>query len=160
MNNNEDIHNLKIQNEQLLERLQDTCSSSYVSNCNMVYYLEDSDDMRDHGSHGKLNFPYVFEYHTDESQSLVVVEEELEFPLENGYTLFGEVHDSTTLEPSYEESFAFLREVHNPTSMEPTHDDNFALYDHLGDLILSPTSYTSKFCSIHPNEVWVKGFFL
>ena len=30
-NNNEDIHKLKIQNEQLLERLQDTCSSSYVS---------------------------------------------------------------------------------------------------------------------------------
>ena len=29
-NNNEDIHKLKIQNEQLLERLQDTCSSSYV----------------------------------------------------------------------------------------------------------------------------------
>ena len=28
-----------------------------------------------------------------------------------------------------------------------------------GELVLSPTSYTSKFCSIHPNEVWVKGFF-
>ena len=28
LNNNEDIHKLKIQNEQLLERFQDTCSSS------------------------------------------------------------------------------------------------------------------------------------
>ena len=28
LNNNEDIHKLKIQNEQLLKRLQDTCSSS------------------------------------------------------------------------------------------------------------------------------------
>ena len=27
-------------------------------------------------------------------------------------------------------------------------------------LVLSPTSHTSKLCSIHPNEVWVKGFFL
>ena len=29
----------------------------------------------------------------------------------------------------------------------------------VGELVLSPTSYTSKFCSIHPNEVWVKGSF-
>ena len=35
-NNNEDIHELKIQNEKLLERLQYTCSSSYVSDCHMV----------------------------------------------------------------------------------------------------------------------------
>ena len=41
-----------------------------------------------------------------------MVEEELELPLENGYTLFEEVRDSTTLEPTYEESFAFLREVY------------------------------------------------
>ena len=79
-------------------------------------------------------------------------------PLENGYILFGEVHDSTTLEPTHEESSVFLREVHNPTSMEPSHDDNFALSDHFGELVLSPTSYTSKFCIIHHNEVWVKGF--
>ena len=45
--NNEYIHKLKIQNEQLLERLQDTCSSLYVSDCQMVDYLEDSHDMRD-----------------------------------------------------------------------------------------------------------------
>ena len=87
------------------------------------------------------------------------MEEELELPLENGYTLFGEVHDSTTLEPTHEEIFSFLREVHNPTPMDPSHDENFSLSYHLGELVLSPTSYTSKFCSIHPNEVWVKGFF-
>ena len=91
--------------------------------------------------------------------NLVVVEEELELPLENGYTLFKEVHDSITLEPTHEEIFAFLREVHNPTPMDPSHDEIFLIYDHLGELVLSPTSYTSKFCSIHDNELWVKGFF-
>ena len=70
------------------------------------------------------------------------------------------MHDSTTLEPTYEESFVFFRKVHVPNPMDPLHDENCALYDHLGELVLSPTSYTSKFCSIHPNEVWVKGFFL
>ena len=30
LNNNEDIHKLKIQNEQIIERLQDTSSFSYV----------------------------------------------------------------------------------------------------------------------------------
>ena len=45
----------------------------------------------------------MFEDDIDESQTLVLVEEEIEFPLENGYTLFEEVHDSTTLEPTYEE---------------------------------------------------------
>ena len=69
------------------------------------------------------------------------------------------MHDSTTLEPTYEERGTLLREMHNPTPMEPSHDENFALSDHLGELVLSPTSYTSIFCSIHPNEVGVKGFF-
>ena len=54
LNNNEDIHNLRFQNEKLLERLQDTCSSSYVSNCHMVDCLEDSHDMMDHEKHGKF----------------------------------------------------------------------------------------------------------
>ena len=54
LNNNEDIHKLKIQNEQLIERLQDTCSSSYVSDCHMVYCLEDSHDMMDHEKHEKF----------------------------------------------------------------------------------------------------------
>ena len=87
-----------------------------------------------------------------------MVEEEHEFPLENGYTPFEEVHDSTTLEQTYEESFSFLREVHVPTHMDPSLDEIFSLSDNLGELVLSPTSYTSKFCSIHPNVVWVKGF--
>ena len=43
--------------------------------------------------------------------------------------------------------------------MDPSHDENFALFDHLGEFFISPTSHTSKFCSIHPNEVWVKGLF-
>ena len=54
----------------------------------MVYCLEDYHDMRDHERHGKLYVLDFFEYDLDESQSLVVVEEELELPLENGYTLF------------------------------------------------------------------------
>ena len=36
LNNNEFIHNITIQNEQLLEKLQDTCFSSYVFECQMV----------------------------------------------------------------------------------------------------------------------------
>ena len=54
LNNNEDIHKIKIQNEQLLERLQDTCSSSYVSDFHRVDCLEDSHDMMDHEKHGKF----------------------------------------------------------------------------------------------------------
>ena len=69
------------------------------------------------------------------------------------------MHDSTTLEPNHEEFFAFLREVHNPTPMDPSHDEIFSLSKYLGELVLSPTPYTSKFGIIHPNEVWVKGFF-
>ena len=67
-NNNEDIHELKIQNEKLLEILQDTCSSSYVSNYNMVDCLEDSNDMRDHEIHGKFQVLDVFEDVLDEIQ--------------------------------------------------------------------------------------------
>ena len=87
------------------------------------------------------------------------MEEELEFPLENGYTIFEEVHDSTNLEPTYEESVTLLREMHVPTPMDPSHHEHFSLSNPLGELVLSPTLYTSIFCSIHPNEVWVKGFF-
>ena len=124
LNNNEDIHNLKTQNEKLFKRLQDTCSSSYVSDCHMVDCLEDSHDMMDHEKHEKLKVLDVFEYYLDEIQSLVVVKEELELPLANGYTLFEEVHDKTTLEPTHEKHLAFLREVHNTSSMEPSHDEH------------------------------------
>ena len=111
------------------------------------------------------NFCYIMYYHCllqeilHKSQSLVLVEEELEFPLENGYTLFEEVHDSTTMEPTYEESFTFFREMHVPTLMDPSHDEKFPLSNPLVELVLSPTFYTSTFCRIHPNEVWVKGLF-
>ena len=91
----------------------------------MVDCLENSHDMRDHERHGKLKVLDVFEYYLDEIQSLVVMEEELEMPLENGYTRFEEVHDSTTLEPTHEESFAFLRKGHNTTYMDPSHDQIF-----------------------------------
>ena len=67
----------------------------------------------------------MFEYELEEIQSLVVVEEELEFPREDRCTLFEEVHDSTTLEPTYEESVTLLREMNNPTHMKPSHDENF-----------------------------------
>ena len=49
--------------------------------------------------------------------------------------------------------------MHNPNPMDPLHYKFFSLTDHLGELVLYPTSYTSKFCSISLNEVWVKGFF-
>ena len=60
LNNNEDIHKLKIQNEQLLDRLQDTCSSSYVLDFHMVDCLEDSQYTRDHEIHGKLQVLDLF----------------------------------------------------------------------------------------------------
>ena len=64
-------------------------------------------------------FLSFFEFYIDERESLVVVEEELEFPLEDGCTLFEEAHDSTTLEPKYEESLTLWRDMHNNTPMEP-----------------------------------------
>ena len=39
LNNNEDIHKLKTQNEQLLKRLQYTSSSSFVLDYHMVYSI-------------------------------------------------------------------------------------------------------------------------
>ena len=60
LKNNEDNHKLAIQNEQLLEKLQDTCFSSYVPDCQMVYCLEDSHDMVDHEKCGNLNVLDVF----------------------------------------------------------------------------------------------------
>ena len=88
----------------------------------MVDCLEDYHDMVDHEKCRNLKVPDVFDYHIDGIQSLFVVEYELKLPLEDGCTLFEEVHDSTTLEPTYGESFTFLREVHVPTLMEPSHD--------------------------------------
>ena len=53
----------------------------------MVDCLEDSHDMVDHEKNGKLQVIDEFEDGPDESQSLVVVEEKLELPLDNGYTI-------------------------------------------------------------------------
>ena len=89
-----------------------------------------------------------------------MVEEELEFPLENGYTLFEEVHDYTTWEPTYEKKISFLMEVHVLNPMNISHDEKFSLSNPLGELVLSPTSYTRIVCSTYPNEVWVKFFFM
>ena len=116
--------------------------------------------MMDLEKHEKLQVLDALEDYSDEIQSLVMVEEELELPLENGYTIFEEVHNSNTLEPTHEEIFAFSREANNSTPMDTSNYDKFSLTDHLVELVLSPTSYTSKFCSSHPIEVWVKGFFL
>ena len=88
LNNTEDNHKLTIQNEQLLEKLQDTCFSSYVSDCQMVDCLEDSHDMVDHEKCGNLNVLDVFEDELEEIQTLDVVEEELYLYLDEGYTIF------------------------------------------------------------------------
>ena len=58
--------------------------------------------------------------------------------------------DSPYIYEIYDKGFTLLKEMHNPTRMDPSHYDNFALTDHLGELVLSPTSYTSKFCNSHP----------
>ena len=70
LKNSEDIYKLKIQNEQLLERLQDTCSSSHVLDCKMVDCLKDSHDMVDHEKFGTLNVLDVFEYVLEEIKTL------------------------------------------------------------------------------------------
>ena len=72
--NNEDNHKLTIQNEQLLEKLQETCFSSYVSDRQMVDCLEDSHDMADHEKCGNLNVLNVFEDDIEGIQALDVVE--------------------------------------------------------------------------------------
>ena len=62
LKNSEVIDKLTIKNEQLLERLQDNCHSSYVLDCHMVDWLEDSHDMMDHEKHEKLQVLDAFEY--------------------------------------------------------------------------------------------------
>ena len=113
-----------------------------------------------HEKCGNLNVLDVFKDELEQIQTLDVVEQELELCLDEGYAIFKEVHDSSTLEPIYDKCFTLLKELHDTTHMDPYHDENSALFDHLGDLFHSPTSYNSIFCSIHPNEVWVKGFIL
>ena len=116
--------------------------------------------MEDHKKCGNLNVLYVFEYELEEIQTIDVVEEELELSLDEGYEIFKEEHDSSTLEPIYDKCFTLLKEPHDTTHMDPYHDDTYAIFYHLGELFHSPTSYNSMFFSISLNEVWVKGFFL
>ena len=139
--------------------LQDTCFSSYVSNCQMVVCLEDSHDMVDHEKCGNLNFLDVFEDELEYIKTFDVVEEELEWYLDEGYVIFKEEHDSYTLGPIYDKGFTILKELHDTTHMDPFDDETSALFDHLGELVHSPTFYNSMFCSISLNEVWVKGLF-
>ena len=79
--------------------------------------------------------------------------------LDEGYAIFKEEHDSSALEPIYEKGFIILKELQDTTYMDPFHDETYALFDHLGDLVHSPKSYNSMFCSISLNEVCVKWFF-
>ena len=83
--------------------------------------------MMDHEKHEKIQVIYLLEDYSYEIQSLVMVEEELELPLENGQTIFEEVHNSTTLEPTHEEIFAFFREMNNNSPMDPSHYENVSL---------------------------------
>ena len=96
--------------------------------------------MVDHEKHEKLQVLDVFEYDFDESQSLVVVEEEPELSLDEGYAIFKDEHDSFTLEPIYDKYFTLLKELRDTTHMDPSQDENSALFDHLGELFHSPTS--------------------
>ena len=91
-----------------LKSCQDTCFFSDVSDFHKVDCLEDSHEIIDHEKHEKFQVLDVLEDCSDEIQSLVMVEEELELPLENGYTIFEEVQNSTTLEPTHEEFFCIL----------------------------------------------------
>ena len=115
LKNNEVIDKLTIQNGQLLEKLQDTCFSSYVSDCQMVDCLEDYHDMVDHEKFGNLNVLDVFEDVLEEIQTLDVVEEELELSLDEVYAMFKGEHDSSTLEPAYDKRFTLLKELHDTT---------------------------------------------
>ena len=116
--------------------------------------------MMDHEKHSYLQVLDVFEDDINEREELVVVEQELELPLDNGYALFEEVHNCTTLEQIYEGIFRLLREVHDPTPMDSSHDETFTLSNHLGQFVHSPTSYPSISCGIHRNENLVQGFLL
>ena len=115
--------------------------------------------MVDHEKCGNLNVLDVFEDELEEIQKLYVVEEELELSLDEGYAIFKEEHGSSTLEPIYDKGFTLLKELHDTTHMDPYHDEASALFDHLGELVHSPTSYNSMFCSISLNEVSMNGLF-
>ena len=57
-----------------------------------------------------------------------MVEEELELSLDEGYTVFKEEHDSSTLGPIYDKGFTLLKEMHDTTHMDPSHDAKFSTF--------------------------------
>ena len=104
--------------------------------------------MVDHEKCGNFNVFDVFEVFEDELeeiQTLDVVEEELELSLDEGYAIFKEERDSSTLGPIYDKGFTLLKELHDTTRMDPYHNETSAIFDHLGELVHSPTSYNSMF---------------
>ena len=66
----------------------------------MVDCLEDSHDMVDQEKFVNFNVIDFFEYELEEIQTHGVVEEELELSLDEGYAIFKEGHDSSTLDQS------------------------------------------------------------
>ena len=104
--------------------------------------------MVDHEKCVNLNVIDVFEDYIEDIQTLDVVEEELEFSLYEGYAIFKEEHDSSTLEPIYDKGFTLFKELHDTTHMDPFHDETYALFDHLGELVHSPTSHNSHFSAL------------
>ena len=72
-----------------------------------------------------------------------MVEEELELSFDEGYEIFKEEHDSSTLEPIYDKCFTLLKELHDTTHMDLSHDEKSALFDHLGQF--SSFSYILQF---------------
>ena len=59
--------------------------------------------------------------------------------LDEGYEIFKEEHDSSTLEPMYDKCFTLLKALHDTTHMDPSHDETSAPFDHFGELVHSPT---------------------
>ena len=79
--------------------------------------------MEDHEKCENLIVVDVFEVELEEIQTLDVVEEELELSLDEGYAIFKEDHDSSTLEPIYDKGFTLLKELHDTTHMDPYNDE-------------------------------------
>ena len=73
-----------------------------------------------------------------------MMEEDLELSLDEGYGIFKEEHDSSTLEPIYDKGFTLFKELYE-AHMDIYHDENSSLFDHLGELVHSSTSYNSMF---------------
>ena len=84
--------------------------------------------MEDHEKCVNLNVLDVFEVELEEIQTLDVVEEELELSLDEGYAIFKEEHDSSTLEPIFDKGFTLLKELHDTTHMYPSHYETLALF--------------------------------